>query len=309
MAQILKGTDKGFIPTRATWMEWVKAGTDQSLSVFDKANVPVQLKWNPQSDMHGMMLQVDLSTKMIQETMQQLERVRGEGFQVCYWVNGDMVPMDAYIARVAWDTSLTSRDFLERYLDRVAGSEAVGEGLQAFAAIEEATRFARNEIWAGFPFPDLLLRHFREGRQGKPEDQYEQRRDLYKKAMPHLRRAHQLATAQGKEFLDYYIQRAESSIHFLESAIRVRRAGKAYAEVEKNRVERDGKKIFTGYREVGQLLDEAHRHIVKAAESQARIVRDQSDLGNLAVANLFGIDYVKSLRHLIWLETNIWYLW
>ena len=85
-------------------------------------------------------------------------------------------------------------------------------------------------------------------------------------------------------------------------------AAQAYGVVEKSKVERDGEKIFSGYREVVRLLDEAHRLMVLAAESQARISQDQSDLGNLVSTNLFGIDYLKSIRYLIWLEMGHWHL-
>ncbi len=304
LARVLAKSKRGFINGMITG--YSKSGGDwedvRPFAVFAENGVPVQLKWTAQTDMHSMFLQVRLTP--LQETILGLRDTRSEGYQLCYWVLGDFVPAACYISKLSWDPSISADQFWRQYLERILGPDAVPSALEGFQILDEGTGYAFWKIEAGFPLPGVFKDHFDAGR---PDAKLERKRRYYEDAVIPLRRAQQQATPAGGKFLDYFIARAEYTVLLLRCLSTLDHAGETYKKRDDARRRRDGQQYFLLDRQVLRQLDEALEAIEVAARVLARIVEDQCDRGTLAATNIYGIDYIRSLRHLVRLDATAWH--
>ncbi len=270
----------------------------QPFSAFGERGVPALLKWTPQTDF-AMMLQVRLT--LLQKAVQELRDGGAEGYKLCFWVLGDFVPTACYVARLSWDPSVTPEQFLQEFLVRIVGPEAITSAFEGFQAIDAATAYGEWEINCGFPTSQAFKVHFD---QGLPDPRMDRKRELYEEAIILLRRAHQLSRPGGRKFLEYFIGRAEYTVRLIRSLSMLEHAGQTYKTLEDAKKRRDGQEQYTIYERVLGMLDEALETIEDGARALAGVAEDQSDRGNLAATNVYGIDYIRYLRHIIWLDST-----
>ena len=304
LVKVLAKTGRGFIADmmRGYSKPWLDGENVRAFGPFAGSGVPFQLKWTPQTDAHSMLLQVRLTP--LRETILGLRDTGAEGYQVCYWVLGDFVPAASYISRLSWDPNITPEQFWREYLTPILGSQAVPSAMEGLRILDEGTGFAFWKINAGFPMPMVFKIHFEEG---KPDPRLDAKRRYYEDALPALHRAYWEASPEGQAFLNYFITRAEYSVLLLRCFSDLEHAGEMYRKLADARQRRDGQGYFSLHRQILRLLDGALAIAEKAARVLTPIVQDQCDRGALVVTNLYGIDYIRSLRHIIWLDATSWH--
>lgn len=304
LAKVLGKTRRGFIA--GMMQSYTKAGGDREdvrpFEAFAGSGVPVQLKWTAQTDMHAMLLQVRLSN--LQGVIEGLRDTKAEGYQLCYWVLGDFVPAACYVAKASWDASLTADQFWQEFLEGIVGPDAVADATEAFGIIDEATGYEYWKLEVGFPMPRVFKSRFD---AGEPQPRLVQKRKYYEDAIVLLRRAYQQATPTGRKFLEYYITRAEYTVRFLRCISTLEQAGASFKKLEDAKQRRDSQEYFQIYQQTLGMLDDALETIEEAARLHCGIVEDQCDRGTVVATNVYGIDYIRALRHLIQLDATDWH--
>jgi hypothetical protein len=156
--------------------------------------------------------------------------------------------------------------------------------LQAWSGVEAATRtFEGNDYGFTFPVPRMLLKHWKAG--GVPAYLSESRRQ-YQQALDGARKALPRSSPAGRAYIEFWIGRLEFSVGYIQTVEAVRRAATAEARSQKEVVLTEAQSALASLRE--------------ALEAYARIARNRTDLGAIAVVNEYGYralkDKIEELR-------------
>jgi hypothetical protein len=227
--------------------------------------IPSTLIYTLHDDNVGVLPQ--LATGSLHELTQDLRRYGWAGFSTRYWQLGDHEPCVAYLARAAWDKTTTPDAVYRDQVRTACGKAAVKDMLTVFRGVE-ATTVALEDHALGltFPVPGMIMQHW----QAKPlsADLAADRRG-YRRALEAARRALGKTRAAGRPYVDYWVGRLQFGIGYLDTVEAVRNA--ALAESAGKRAD--------ALRHAETALARART----ALEAQARVARDRSDHGAIAV--------------------------
>ena len=210
-----------------------------------------------------------LVTGSLHELTRDLCRHGWAGFSTRYWLIADHDPCVAYLAKAAWDESVTHEDVYRDQIRAVCGEECGEDMLTTFREVE-ATTVALEEHGLGltFPVPGMLTKHW----TPQPmSDELIADRNGYQQALDAAYRARAKAQPSGQSYVDYWIGRLKFGVGYLDMIAAVRSAAIAEA---------DGKAV-----EAIQQAEIALATACQALEAYAGIARDQSDRGAIAVMN------------------------
>ena len=210
-----------------------------------------------------------LATGSLYELTQDLIRYGWAGFSTRYWLIADHDPCVAYLAKAAWDESITYEDVYRDQIRAVCGEACIEDMLTTFREVE-ATTIALEDHGLGltFPVPGMLTKHW----TPQPiSDELVEDRQGYQRALDAAHRAREKVQPSGQSYIDYWIGRLKFGIGYLDMIAAVRRA--AIAEVDGNPLD------------AIQNAETALATAREALEAYAEVSRDQSDRGAIAVMN------------------------
>lgn len=173
----------------------------------------------------------------------------------------------AYLARASWDAAATPEAVCSDQLRAVCGDACVDDLAGALREVEAATvQLEWHGLGFTFPVPEVIMKHW----QKEPlPTELTAVRGHYERALAASRRAREKSSPRGRTLVDYWTARLEFGIGYFDAVHAVRRAARAEA---------DGK-----CGEALQHAETALRHIRAALEAYARVARDQSDRGAIAI--------------------------
>ena len=210
-----------------------------------------------------------LATGSLYELTRDLCRHGWAGFSTRYWLIADHDPCVAYLAKAAWDESVTHEDVYRDQIRAVCGAGCVEDMLTMFREVE-GTTIALEEHGLGltFPVPGMLTKHW----APQPmSDELVADRQGYQRALDAAYRARGTGQQAGQSYVDYWIGRLRFGIGYLDMIAAVHRAAIAEAE---------GKPV-----DAIQNAETALAIAREALEAYTDVVRDQSDRGAIAVMN------------------------
>jgi len=250
----------------------------QALERVPAREIPSSLIYTLHDDNVGVLPQ--LATGSLHELTLDLRRLGWAGFSTRYWLIGDHDPCVAYLARAAWDASATPELVYRDQMTTVCGPACVDDMLEVFRLVEAATvDLEWNGLGMAFPVPGMLMQHYAEG----PTPEYVLRdRDTYARALAAARRARAKAGPEGRAYVDYWIGRLEFGVRYLDAIGALRRGATAEAAGDK-----------AGARQAVELAVSA---VHDALSAYARVARDRSDLGAIALMNEYVWRPVRAKR-------------
>jgi hypothetical protein len=208
-----------------------------------------------------------LATGSLHELTQDLRRHGWAGFSTRYWTVGDHDPCVAYLAQAAWDPRATPPAVYRDQVQAVCGKAAVSDMLAVLSDVEAITLALEDHgLGLTFPVPGMILKHWAPG--PFPPELAADRRG-YQQALEAARRALAKSRPAGKRYVEYWVGRLEFGIGYLDTIEAVRQAASAEA----------GKKPAEARQHAERALAAARR----ALEAYARVARDPSDRGSIAV--------------------------
>jgi hypothetical protein len=231
--------------------------------------IPRTLIYTLEDDNVGVMPQ--LTTGSLHELTKDLRRYGWAGFSTRYWEVTDHDPCVAYIARAAWDADLTPQEAYRDQVRAVCGNACVDDMLTVFREVEAVTvGLEWHGLGFSFPVPGMMMNNWNPSPM--PPDLVQDRQG-YQRALDAARRAQGKAKREGKYYVDYWVGRLEFAVGYLDTVESVHNAAMAESQG----------KADQAARYANQAVDRARR----ALESYARVARDQSDRGAIAVMNEF----------------------
>ena len=210
-----------------------------------------------------------LATGSLSELTQDLIRHGWAGFSTRYWLIADHDPCVAYLAKAAWDESITFEGVYRDQIRAVCGEGCIEDMLTMFREVEGTTIALENHgLGLTFPVPGMLTKHW----TAQPmSDELVEDRQGYQRALDAAYRARSKTQPSGESYIDYWIGRLKFGIGYLDMIAAVRRAAIAEA---------DGKSL-----DAIQNAETALAIAREALEAYAEVVRDRSDRGAIAVMN------------------------
>ena len=243
-----------------------------------------------------------LVTPSLHKTVQQMREYGIQGFCFRQFDVSQHEPSMAYMVESAWDPSVTPEDSYRRYARRVAG-EACEEGLVAvFHEIERLTEASNALIGLGFLVPSLYSRHWAEGTKPDPAWQ-----DFVARLPPiemRLRSALDKVAPRGKRLVRNYLHFVVFAGQFIQTVDLIRQARMAYDGAQKRWQAQNFVRYHQGMLDVVELLTQAVKQSEVAIRTWASQVVDPTDLGTLAGLNAYGHDWLKGMRHIVYLESQ-----
>ena len=239
----------------------------QVLETMPASRIPTSLIYTLHDDNVGLLPQI--TTGSLHQLTRDLQRHGWAGFSTRYWLTADHGPCVAYLARSAWDGNATPETVYREHIAATCGPDCVSDMLILFGEIEQVTLALEDHgLGLAFPVPGMILKHWTP--DPMPEELIACRRG-YQRASAAGQRALQKTSAAGKLHLEYWLGRLEFGIYYLDAIEAVRRAATAESKNQS-----------------AATLQNAETALEKARAalaSYARIVRDQSDRGAIAVMN------------------------
>ena len=239
-------------------------------STFPTTEVAGVLHLTLDDDNVGVMPQITISA--VHELVKEL-RKGWAGFSARERFPADHDWVLAYLSRAGWDAEATPDAVAADFLQGVCG-QACGEALlEAFRDVEAATTaFEQSDYGFGFPVPQLMMKHWR--RPGPIPEYLAQVRDHYRKALEASRRAHDQSKGAGRSLPAFWIGRLEFAVGYVNAVEAVRLAAEAES---------------SGHNEEAlNYVRHALRSLKAALESYARVARNRTDLGVIAIVNEYG---------------------
>ncbi len=242
-----------------------------ALAALPAHRIPCTLIHTLHDDNVGVLPQ--LSTGSLHELTRDLRQHGWAGFQTRYWLIGDHDPCAAYLSRAAWDETATPQQTYRDQVRAACGEACVEDMVEVFGQVEQATILLE---WHGlgltFPAPGMIANQWLA--QPMPQELAEAQ-CAYRRALAAARRASAKVTETGRAYVDYWLGRLRFGISYLD-AVAACRLG-AIAEAQGR-------------------MEEARAHAraalacaTEALTAYARIARDQSDRGAIAVMNEYVI--------------------
>jgi hypothetical protein len=218
-----------------------------------------------------------LTTNSLHRIVQEMKRNRWAGFVARERFPGDHDWPLAYLARAAWDNEVTPDRVAAEQLGALCGERCASELLTALHEVEAVTialaptAFAFPADW---PPPStkgiggMLLKYWK---AGPMPASVKDAREGYQRALDAALRAQAASSQPGKSLTDYWVGRLKFAVGYAETVQHVHEAAAAEAA-----------KDLPGCR---KEADAAVSSLESALDAYARVVRNQTDRGAIAVVN------------------------
>ncbi len=230
-------------------------------------DVPCTLIYTLHDDNVGLLPQ--LATGSLHELTIDLRRHGWAGFSTRYWLTGDHDPCLAYLSRASWDERTTPEQVYRDQIAAACGEACVEDMLTVFDEVE-ATTIGLEDHGLGltFPVPGMIMKHWT---PTPMSEALKEDREGYRRALEAATRALRRASPEGRSYVAYWVGRLEFGIGYLETVEAVRLAAIAEADGDTEEAVANARRAVESAR--------------VALEAYARVVRDRSDLGAIAVLN------------------------
>lgn len=204
------------------------------------------------------------------------------GFSTRYWLIGDHDPCVAFLAKRAWNDEVTPETVYRDQIEHACGPPAVPDLLAMFAELEAVT-IKLNQKGMGLTFPagrGMIEQHL------KPEPMpahLTEWREHYRRALAAARRALNKSTGDGKPYITYWIGRLELGEGYFNCAEAARHLATAKADLQQAEKLGNSERIAAKQDAARACAQAAVQTSRTMLDSFARVARDQSDRGTLAV--------------------------
>jgi hypothetical protein len=210
-----------------------------------------------------------LTTGSLHELTKELRRLGAAGFLMRQRYLGDHDGAVAYLTRAAWDAGATPDEVYRDQLRAVGGEGCVTAMAAAFQAVEATTLILESDLLSfSFAVPGMAMKYW-DAVPLPPECVTV--RAGYQRALVLAEQAREQATPAGWGYIDYWIGRLEFAVGYLDAVAAVKRAAQAEAARDTRRTQEHAE----------TALGLARR----AMQAYARVARDQTDRGTIAVLN------------------------
>lgn len=226
-----------------------------------------------------------LTTTALHRTVKIMKRRKWSGFTARQRFSADHdVPL-TYLARVAWSDDVTPESVAADLVGKVCGQAAVQPMQKVFQAVEKTTEILSV---TNFAFPadwpiatpanpgGMLMKHMM---VGEMPPVMEKARRSYLKALGWAQKARKASNVAGRWYVDFWIGRLEFAAAYIACAQDVQRI--ANAQKKKDHV------LFT------RLADRALQTLEGGLKAYVKVVRNQTDIGAIAVVNEFAYRPLK----------------
>ena len=262
------------------------------LSTLNTQKVPGFMHVTLDDDVVGLVPQ--LRPTVLHKVIQELHRHGWTGFVARERFPGDHDSVLAYLARAAWDRKATPDAVTRDLVRAVCGQGSVEDMVAALSLLESATLrlatgradgpVAEGNVWKerldvpfSFYVPKMMMKFWRP--QPIPAYLVSVQRD-YEQALEAARRAREKATPEGQWYPDYWVGRLEFALGYANAVEAMHRG--ATAEAANNRAE--------SLKEAEKALETLRQ----GTEAYARVARNRTDLGAIAVLNEYGYRPLKA---------------
>jgi hypothetical protein len=237
----------------------------EALSHVPGKQNPAVLIFTLHDDNVGLLPQ--LATGSFHELTQDLRKYGWSGFSTRYWLVGDHDPALAYLSRAAWDSSATPEAIYRGQWKAVCGDRCVDPMLEMLRQAERATLLLEQHALSfAFPVTGMMMKHW------TPEPLSTKIFDVqksYEQALAAVRSAREQTLPAQRNAQDYWLGRLEYGIRYIEAVALLHQAAQADSQGHKT----------DALRQTEQSLAKA----VSGIEAYARVARDQSDRGAVAM--------------------------
>lgn len=222
-----------------------------------------------------------LTTGSLYQITKELVRYGWAGYSTRYWLIGDHDLCVAYLSAASWGRDVTPEDIYRDRLERLCGAACVEPMLSAFRELESATiELETRGLNLGLPVPNMMTKHW------LPESMIPGLPDIrqrYRLALDAVERAARLAGAgTGANYLRYWAGRLTFGVEYLDTIEALRLAAAAQKAGD----------LAATLRHADASLDHSRR----AIDAYARVARDQSDRGAIAMLNEYAYRALKRKR-------------
>ena len=208
-----------------------------------------------------------LETGSLHALNAELRRNGWSGFSTRYWLIGDQDPCVAYLSKSAWDVAATPEAVYRDQLSAVCGEECVQPMLSAFAELEAATRdLELHALGLAFPIPGMAMKFWK---PAPLPSQFATTRDHYSTALGLVQTVLAKRPADPTQYLTYFAGRSQFGILYFDMIEQLQRGAAAEAKGDRAGARRAAERALALAKE--------------AIECYARVARDQSDRGTIAV--------------------------
>jgi len=262
------------------------------LSTLNTKKVPGFMHVTLDDDVVGLVPQ--LRPTVLHKVIQELHRHSWTGFVARERFPADHDAVLAYLARAAWDESATPDAIARDLVRAVCGEGSVEDMVAGLNLAESATLslatgraegpVAEGAVWSqrldvpfAFYVPGMMMKFWRP----RPIPAYLSRvqRD-YGQALEAARRAAAKSKPEGRWYPDFWVGRLEFALGYANAVEALHRGAAAEAA-----------------KKPGEALAEAEKAMASvrsAVESYARVARNRTDLGAIAVMNEYGYRALKA---------------
>ncbi len=241
------------------------------LSALNTKAIPGFMHITLDDDAVGLMPQFRPS--VLHKAVRELQRRGWSGFVARERFPGDHDAILAYLARAGWDAEATPDAVIADLVRAICGEESVADLTTALRELESATlNLARNGIGFSYYVPDMMMKFWTpQPAPGYLTDLQQQ----YTRALEAARSAQSKSGPQGRWYPDFWVGRLEFSLGYANAAAAMHRGATA---------ERDGKLT-----EAQSEAQTAYEGVRAGVESYARVARNRTDLGAIAVMNEYAL--------------------
>jgi hypothetical protein len=239
----------------------------EALQNISAREIPAVLIYTLHDDNIGVLPQ--LSTHTLAELTKEIRVLGWSGFSTRYWLISDHEPCVAFLARAAWDATVSPEDVYRDQIAHVCGEAAIADMMQVFHEVEAATTILE---WHGlgltYTAPGMMMKHWvldELAPELKDVDSH------YQSALAAAHKAFHESNELGKPYVEHWIGRLKFGIDYMAAIVAVRAAAKA---------ESKGKPADT--------MNNATRALAlveSSLRSYAGVAQDRSDKGAIAAMN------------------------
>jgi hypothetical protein len=262
------------------------------LSTLNTKKIPGFMHVTLDDDVVGLVPQ--LRPTVLYKVIQELHRYGWTGFVTRERFPGDHDAVLAYLARAAWDKKATPDAVTRDLIRAVCGQESVDDMVAALNFTESATlslatgraegSVAEGAVWSqrldvpfAFYVPGMMMKFWRS--RSIPAYLSSVQRD-YGQALEAARRAAAKAKPEGRWYPDFWVGRLEFALGYANAVEALHRGAAAEAAQRPDQALAEAEKALASVR--------------GAVESYARVARNRTDLGAIAVMNEFGYRALKT---------------
>lgn len=246
------------------------------LGTLNTARVPGSMHVTLDDDVVGLVPQ--MRPTVLHDVIRALHRHGWTGFVARERFPGDHDTVLAWLSRAGWDPEVRPEEVAADVIRAVCGEASVSDMLAALRLVESATlNLATNRVDFSFYVPGMMMKFWAPA--PTPPYVIEVQRD-YEQAAEAARRARSVATAGGRWYPDFWAGRLEFALGYAR-AVEALHRGASAEEAGDRRAALDAAR---------SALD----LIRDATAAYARIARNRTDLGAIAVMNEYGCRDVKA---------------